>query len=318
MAGGQVSMVSKGGTNEFHGSLYEYLRNSFFYAHAFDTPGVSPFRLNNFGASFGGPIIRNKLFFFVNYEAVRQVYFQPISAIVPTDAYRAQVAQKSPALAPLINAYPEGTVRTADPNALLWISSGRTPPNEDAGLFRVDYALSDKTAVSIRFNTDTYRTTSVALAENTYTTMTPPNAVIDVQHTFSPTVLNDARIGFNRDDYVDIGDGKTPYSLSITGFDSYALGDHSSRIDISFSFVDNATVSRGRHTIKFDVEVRRMQENKVHPLAAQGLSYLARRTSLTTCWIRIPTPCPAWRLRRARIPVTGTSSMNSRSARILH
>jgi len=275
MAGGQVSMVSKGGTNEFHGSLYEYLRNSFFDAKAFDTPGVSPFRLNNFGASFGGPIIRNKLFFFTNYEAVRQVFFQPISAFVPTDAYRAQVAQKSPALTPLINAFPEGSVLTADPNALLWISSGRTPTNEDAGLFRVDYAVSDKTAISVRFNTDTYRTTSAALAENTYTTMTPPNAVIDVQHTFSPTVLNDARIGFNRDNYVDVGDGKTPYTVSITGFTSYALGDHSSRIDNSYSFVDNATISRGRHTFKFGVEIRRMQENKVHPLAAQGLSYLS-------------------------------------------
>ena len=52
----------------FHGSVYEYLRNSFFDAKAFDSTGVSPFRLNNFGASFGGPVIRNKLFFFANYE----------------------------------------------------------------------------------------------------------------------------------------------------------------------------------------------------------------------------------------------------------
>ena len=108
MAGGQVSMVSKGGTNNFHGSAYEYLRNSFFDAKAFDSPAVAPFRMNNFGASFGGPIIRNKLFFFTNYEAVRQVFSQQVSGFVPTDAYRAQVAQKSPALAPLINAFPKG------------------------------------------------------------------------------------------------------------------------------------------------------------------------------------------------------------------
>ena len=108
MAGGQVSMVSKGGTNDFHGSAYEYLRNSFFDAKAFDSPAVAPFRMNNFGASFGGPIIRNKLFFFTNYEAVRQVFSQQVSGFVPTDAYRAQVTQKSPALAPLINAFPKG------------------------------------------------------------------------------------------------------------------------------------------------------------------------------------------------------------------
>ena len=265
MAGGQVSMVSKSGGNDFHGSAYEYLRNSFFDAKAFDSTGVAPFRLNNFGVSFGGPIIRNKLFVFTNYESIHQLFFQSISGNVPTDAYRAKVAQKSPALAPFINAFPEGSIPTADPNALLWISSGRTPTNEDAGLFRVDYVLSSKTAVSLRFNIDDYRTKSVALAENTTTTMDPPNAVLDVQHSFSPTIINDARIGFNRDNYVDVGDGKTPYSVSIPGFTGYSLGDHSSRIDNSYSFIDNATLSRGRHTIKFGVEIRRMQENKLHP-----------------------------------------------------
>ena len=105
--------------------------------------------------------------------------------------------------------------------------------------------------------------------------MDPPNAVLDVQHSFSPTILNDARIGFNRDNYVDVGDGKTPYSLSTTGFAGYSLGDHSSRIDNSYSFVDNATFSRGRHTIKPGVEIRRMQENKLHPNPAQSLSYLS-------------------------------------------
>ena len=104
MAGGQISMVSKSGGNDFHGSVYEYLRNSFFDAKAFDSASVSPFRLNNFGVSFGGPVIHNKLFFFANYEAVRQAFSQTISGYVPTDAYRAQVAQKSPALASLINA----------------------------------------------------------------------------------------------------------------------------------------------------------------------------------------------------------------------
>jgi hypothetical protein len=147
MAGGQVSMVSKSGTNDFHGSAYEYLRNSFFDAKAFDSPTLAPFRLNNFGASFGGPVIHNKLFFFVNYEAIRQVYSQQLSGYVPTDAYRATVAQKSPALAPLINSFPKGSIPTADPNALLWISGGRSPSREDGGLFRVDYALNERTSI---------------------------------------------------------------------------------------------------------------------------------------------------------------------------
>jgi hypothetical protein len=275
MAGGQISMVSKSGGNDFHGSAYEYLRNSFFDAKAFDSASLSPFRMNNFGASFAGPAIRNKLFFFVNYEGIRQSFSQSLSGYVPTDAYRAEAAQKSPALAPLINAYPEGRVQTADPNALLWISSGRSPTTEDGGLFRVDYKATDRTNLSVRFNTDQYYNISPAVAENTITTQDTPNAVIDVQHVFSPTMLNDARIGFNRDNYQDVGDGKSLYSLSITGFSGYSLGDHSWRRDNSYSFVDNFTYTKGRHTIKAGVEIRRMQENKLHPNTAQGLSYLS-------------------------------------------
>ena len=278
MAGGQVSMVSKSGGNSFHGSVYEYLRNSFFDAKAFDSPAVAPFRMNNFGTSIGGPVVHNKLFFFTNYEAVRQVFAQQVSAFVPTGAYRAQVVAKSPALAPLIDAYPKGSYVTADPNALLWIGSGRNPTSEDSGLFRIDYAMKSATTINLRFNTDAYRTSSAALAENTFTTMDPPNAVFDVQQIFSPTILNDARIGFNRDNYVDVGDGTTPYSVSITGFAGYSLGDHSARIDNSYSFVDNATFNHGRHTVKAGVEIRRMQENKVHPLALQSLSYLSEQT----------------------------------------
>jgi hypothetical protein len=83
MAGGQVSMVSKTGGNKFHGSVYEYLRNSFFDARLFTLPTVSPLGLNNFGGSLGGPIVHDKLFFFVNYEAVRQMFYKQTSGTSP-------------------------------------------------------------------------------------------------------------------------------------------------------------------------------------------------------------------------------------------
>jgi len=279
MAGGQISMVSRSGTNDYRGSLYEYLRNSYFDATAFDTLHA-PFRMNDFGASFGGPVIHNKLFVFVNYEGIRQVFSQQLSGFVPTDAYRAQVAAKSPVLAPLINAFPEGALPTADPNANLWISAGASPTNEDAGLFRIDYAMNSKTSISLRFNTEQYYNVSPALAENTITTQDTPNSVLDVQHAFSPNMINDARIGQNRDNYQDVGDGKSIYSLSITGFTGYSLGDHSYRKDNSYSFVDNFTYTKGRHTLKAGVEIRRMQENKLHFKSLQGLTYLSETAFL--------------------------------------
>lgn len=110
--------------------------------------------------------------------------------------------------------------------------------------------------------------------------MDTPQSVLDVQHTFSPTMLNDARIGKNRDNYQDKGDGKSIYPLSITGFTSYALGDHSYRKDNSYSFVDNFTWTRDRHTIKAGVEIRRMQENKLHFASLQSLTYLSESAFL--------------------------------------
>ncbi len=135
MAGGQISMVTKSGSNNFHGSFYEYLRNDYFDATTWGSNGVgSPFKMNQFGASFGGPIMHNKLFFFVNYEGVQQAFGQLMQGNVPTQAYRAQVAAKSPALSFIMNAYPKGTHADHDPNAMLWITQGSSPTTENAGL----------------------------------------------------------------------------------------------------------------------------------------------------------------------------------------
>jgi hypothetical protein len=276
MAGGQVSMVSKSGGNDFHGSFYEYLRNSFFDARYFSSTSISPFKLNDFGVSSGGPILHNKLFYFANYEAVKEAFSTLVSGYVPTDAYRAQVAAKSPALVPFVNAFPMGTQTTSDPNALLWVTSQPGPTNEDGGLARVDYALNAKASISARFNTDSYTNTAPGLAEATITTVASPNAVVDVAYRFSPSILNDARIGYNNDEYQDVGQGATTiYTLSVSPNFSYTLGDHSWRHDNSYSLLDDASFYHGRHTIKAGIEIRHLQENKLHPLVEQSLSYIS-------------------------------------------
>jgi hypothetical protein len=275
MSGGQINMSSKSGTNSFHGSFYEYLRNSYFDAVPSYSGGqTAPFKMNNFGASFGGPILRNKLFFFANYEGVRQAYDQPFNAYVPSAAFIQQVQQASPALLPLLAAFPKGTQSTDDPNVDQWFSGGANPTSEDGGLIRFDYALNQKTDLSFRFNTDWYNTTQPALEQNVATTYSTPNAVIDVVHRFSPSILNDAKFGYNRQAFWNPSSGNTsPYSLSISPSISYSLNDDSWRIDNSYSFLDDASFYHGRHTIKFGVEIRGMQENKLHPLLEQTLDF---------------------------------------------
>ena len=95
--GGQIEIVSKTGSNDFHGSIFEFLRNSYFDARSFDTRTSSPapFRLNQFGGSLGGPILKNRTFFFLAYEGLRQALGQPLTGVVPSAAYRSQVLAKS-------------------------------------------------------------------------------------------------------------------------------------------------------------------------------------------------------------------------------
>ena len=84
--GGQVNIVTRTGTNAFHATVYEFLRNDVFDARTFNEMDASSHLVrNNFGASFGGPIVRNKSFFFVNYEGLRHTQSQTTVATVPTE-----------------------------------------------------------------------------------------------------------------------------------------------------------------------------------------------------------------------------------------
>jgi hypothetical protein len=87
-AGGQIDVVTKSGTNNFHGTVFGYLRNSVFDARNFtDGPSVAPFRMGQYGMTLGGPVIKEKLFFFVNYEGLRQYQGQTTTAVVPTASF---------------------------------------------------------------------------------------------------------------------------------------------------------------------------------------------------------------------------------------
>ena len=98
-SGAQVSLVTKSGTNSFHGSLYEYLRNTYTSANDYfvklaelgsGQPNIPPKLIRNiFGGSVGGPVLKDRLYFFLNYEAQRQREENSVVRIVPSDALRA-------------------------------------------------------------------------------------------------------------------------------------------------------------------------------------------------------------------------------------
>jgi hypothetical protein len=274
--GGQIETVSKTGGDRFKGSVWEFIRNNVFDAAPWGSHGqLPPLRLNNFGANLGGPILKNKLFFFVNYEASLQHINTVLTATVPTPSYRAQVAAAQPVLAPLINAFPLGQV-SISPVAMTWYGSGPQVTNENSGLARVDYHINDKMNVFVRFNTDHF-TQSKPDAMNPSTAFHneyEPSAVIDVQNTFSPTLLNDFKYGFNRTQSLEGQTTPFPFSLSISPFTTIDTPSGTTRNDNAFTFRDDITFQRGEHTIKAGATVFRQQENKASPNSPEwGISY---------------------------------------------
>src|SRR5262244_174080 len=110
--GAQINVVSKTGSNQYHGSGFYALRNDALDARSpFDDPttGLPPFTLHQFGASFGGAIVKDKAFFYANYEGLRQSLGQTFINFVPNAAFRAQVLKTSPVLKPILDAYPTGS-----------------------------------------------------------------------------------------------------------------------------------------------------------------------------------------------------------------
>jgi hypothetical protein len=270
-AGGQMAVTSASGANQFHVSAFDFVRNDVFDARSFIDPTKPPFRLNQFGGSFGGALVRDKTFFFTSYEGYRQILGQTLVGYVPTDAFRSQVANQWPALAPFMSAYPEGTSPvTGNPNESEFVGYGRQLGNEDSGMVRVDQRFSDKTTAFIRVNID-QAVSNVPLAssgqylEDTQVLNSKPdNAAIELLHVFSPTLVNEAKFGFNRStaDTTDANHTGSLYAFSVSGFTTLNNDRVSIGAGNTFAGIDNLTKIHGRNVIKAGVEIRRIQMNQ--------------------------------------------------------
>jgi len=271
--GGQLAVTSPSGTNRLHGNAFEFLRNNAFDALQPVPAGTAqqPLRLNQFGGAFGGPIVRDKTFFFLAYEGYRQHWGFPLPGSVPSDSFRAQVAAQSPVLIPILNAYPDnGLIPTSNPDIDTFDSEGRQVVNEDSGMFRLDHRLSDKTTAFVRANIDYAINTQPLASSGNYLldqqqlTSDPVNAGIELLHIFSPTLVNEAKFGFNRStaNTHNINQTGQLYAFSVTGFTTLNNNRFSTGAGNSFAEIDNLTWIKGRHVVKAGVEIRRVQMNQ--------------------------------------------------------
>jgi hypothetical protein len=213
--GGTITqIVSKTGTNQLHGSAFEFLRNSAFDSRNFFGTAVNPFQRNEFGATIGGPIKKDKTFFFGEYAGFRQRLGVPTIMSVPTaderqgvvtvGNYQYQVPLNSVAQQ-VLGKYPEPNQPGGlyGPNTLNVLF--KQPTNDDQFSVRLDHRISDKDSLFARasyVNNNQNQVDAVAAIENLSFSAgnfnNPRNYAVSETHIFSPTLLNNFIFTLNR------------------------------------------------------------------------------------------------------------------------
>ena len=278
-AGGvQVNVVSKSGSNQFHGSTFYSLRNDALDARSpFDGATIPPFTLNQFGGNLGGPIKKDKAFFFANYEGLRQDLGVTFISYVPNAAFRSRVLAASPALKPILDAYPVGQTKldaTTDQINLVATNNVR----EDAGMARFDYRFSDKTSLYARYNIDNVYIDNPTDALGTHNVVphVPTNVVMALTHILTPSTINEAKIGLNRANYRNWGYGTAPLGVSVSSASFSGLSGTSldTEVGTTFSYIDNLSLIRGKHNFKVGANVLRVRlNNSGNTLTTSSISY---------------------------------------------
>ena len=202
-SGGQISVVTKSGSNGLHGGVFEYWRNdaidarNFFDRTSSLLPnGKSPLRMNQFGASVGGPIQKDKTFFFMSYEGLRQRVGVPFLEQVPSVAARTRAVAS---IRPLLAVYPIGTAPTPNPDWEIATLNGKQTVSENTGGIRLDYRLNDKYTLYGRYFRDQGEAFLPAgvTGNGFQSSAVPQNAVLNLQQVLTPTVIHETKFGFN-------------------------------------------------------------------------------------------------------------------------
>src|SRR5215813_3209683 len=151
--GGQVTITTKSGSNSWHGDLFEYVRNDWFDARNYFDKGEkqAPLRLNQFGGSIGGPIIKNKLFVFGSQENLLQRVYVTFRQSTLSSLARSQAV---PAIRPLLAAFPDGQFPTVDPYQDIVTGTRTSYINEHFGNVRFDYIINSRHSLYVRYSRD--------------------------------------------------------------------------------------------------------------------------------------------------------------------
>jgi hypothetical protein len=216
-SGAQVNVVTQSGASVLHGTIFEFLRNSALDArNFFDQAFVPPFRRNQFGGALGGPLKKNRLFLFGNYEGFRQSLAVTSVSVVPDAEARqgflpnasgveTKVSKLNPAMLPYMSFWPNSNGAELLANGLpsgtaLSYNNPKESIREDFGTLRADYILRVRDTLSAAYTIDDGNSL-IPLADPlfaSYTTLRMQVASLEETHIISPSILNTFRAGFSR------------------------------------------------------------------------------------------------------------------------
>jgi len=310
--GGQISIATRSGANQFHGTAFDYLRNDVFdandwFANSKGLPKPRE-RQNDFGGTFSGPILKNSTFFFFSYEGLRLRLPQTALTLVPDtnplDPFSRQFAL--PALVPYISAYPlPNGPEVLDPNGnhqgiAQFNASYSNPGTLDAYSLRVDHKINDRLNLFGRYNYSpsklAQRGNAASLSAVSPTTTNTQTATVGATWAISPVAANDFRFNYSSTDasssgYLDsfggaVPLGTLPFPSPFTtqnaefAFDVFALqlgGNLAAGAAVhnqqrQFNILDNVSVQKGSHNLKFGIDYRRLSP-RIDPAAYVQSNY---------------------------------------------
>ncbi len=270
-----INPITKSGSNTFHGSIFDYFRNEHLDANDFFNNAArlprSHFRLNQFGGSIGGPIIKDKLLFFSNFEGVEQTRGQLFSSLTPTQSFRNAI---SPALVPVVATLPLPTSSFTFPGSA-------TPSNdvgfysvqkdgklrEDTGSFKLDWTQSQKSQFSARYNINDSNTVTpygVGTDQAAQGSLRVQLFKLSHNYVFSNNMINEAAFGINNNKTNPTG-GPSPFPIFSFLFADSAIANigpaqfDQYRTGTVYQFLDTLSLVHGSHSFKtgFDIRLNR-------------------------------------------------------------
>jgi Carboxypeptidase regulatory-like domain/TonB-dependent Receptor Plug Domain len=317
-AGAQINVVTQSGSNQFHGSVFEFLRNSALDARNFfdqSTAGrrLPPFQRNQFGGSAGGPIRKDRMFIFGNYEGFRQHLGLSNLAVVPDDQVRQGLLPDangvySPALnlnrgmLPYFSLWPHANgpellVNGQPSGVALSYNNPKQTIREDFGTIRTDYTISRKDTASLVYTLDDGDSLTPAANPLFGMGLRLRNQVISLHetHVVSPRVLNTLNVGFSRAAYnndsvplvpfspdasfaIGAGPGGVTVGGGTTGGTITAAGSANNNVwnrRNLFTYNDAVQISRGIHQIGAGVWIQSLQHNDHTASRTQGQATFA-------------------------------------------